>query len=60
MALRPILARLFSARLFSVWRTFIVPATVTTVTTVTSMSSVAEQMHPDERREYQHPYPVLR
>ncbi|MEQ1718912.1 MAG: hypothetical protein ABL907_23495 [Hyphomicrobium sp.] len=56
MALRFVLARLFSAR----GRPFVsAAATTTAVATVTAMPAVAEQMHADERYKKQHPNPVL-
>jgi hypothetical protein len=55
MALRPVFARLFSARV-----PLIFLATAIAVTAMAAMTSVSEQMHPDERREHQHPHPVLR
>lgn len=55
MTLRPVFARLFFARV-----PLIFSATAITVAAMAAMTSVPEQMHPDERSEYQHPYPVLR
>jgi hypothetical protein len=58
MALRFILARLFSAR-----GPLLVPAAAAAVTpmaTAPTMPAVAEQMHPDEQDEKHHPNPVLR
>jgi len=55
MALRPVFARLLSA-----CGSLIFTATTATVPAMSAVTTVAEQMHPDERREHQHPHPVLR
>jgi negative regulator of sigma E activity len=41
------------------WPALFVTAAATAMACAATVTAVAEQMHPDERREHQHPYPVL-